>query len=152
MGTGVSLLSGAIFRGALLQVRVSAPADGSVLARIIRSVREAQAGKAPTQRFIDRFAARYTPLVVALAVLLAVALPMLGLLGWQAALYQSLVLLVIACPCALVIATPVTLVSARAKRSSSSCSTSSFSRSTRGPRWAGGERSCPSDRRTGPCP
>ncbi|MDC7700573.1 heavy metal translocating P-type ATPase [Vogesella indigofera] len=113
-GPGDAVFAGAINGGALVQLRVTAPADGSVLARIIRSVREAQAGKAPTQRFIDRFAARYTPLVVALAVLLAVALPMLGLLGWQAALYKALVLLVIACPCALVIATPVTLVSALA--------------------------------------
>ncbi|MDC7703543.1 heavy metal translocating P-type ATPase [Vogesella indigofera] len=113
-GPGDAVYAGAINGGALVQLRVTAPADGSVLARIIRSVREAQAGKAPTQRFIDRFAARYTPLVVALAVLLAVALPMLGLLGWQAALYKALVLLVIACPCALVIATPVTLVSALA--------------------------------------
>lgn len=111
-GPGDAVYAGAINGGALVQLRVTAPADGSVLARIIRSVREAQAGKAPTQRFIDRFAARYTPLVVALAVLLAVALPTLGLMGWQAALYQALVLLVIACPCALVIATPVTLVSA----------------------------------------
>ena len=113
-GPGDTVFAGSINGGALVQLRVTAPADGSVLARIIRSVREAQAGKAPTQRFIDRFAARYTPLVVALAVLLAVALPLLGLMGWQAALYQSLVLLVIACPCALVIATPVTLVSALA--------------------------------------
>lgn len=111
-GPGDAVYAGAINGGALVQLRVTAPADGSVLARIIRSVREAQAGKAPTQRFIDRFAARYTPLVVALTVLLAVALPTLGLMGWQAALYQALVLLVIACPCALVIATPVTLVSA----------------------------------------
>ncbi len=111
-GEGDAVFAGAINGQGLVLVRVTAAADGSVLARIIRSVRDAQAGKAATQRFIDRFAAVYTPIVVAVAVLLALGLPLAGWMTWQAALYQALVLLVIACPCALVIATPVTLVSA----------------------------------------
>lgn len=113
-GPGDAVFAGAINGGSVVQLRVTAPADGSVLARIIRSVRDAQAGKAATQRFIDRFAARYTPIVVAIALLVALGLPLAGVMGWQAALYKALVLLVIACPCALVIATPVTLVSALA--------------------------------------
>lgn len=111
-GPGDTVFAGTINGGGLVTVRVSAVADGSLLARIIARVRDAQAGKAATQRFIDRFAAVYTPLVVGLAVLFAIAAPLAGWLPWQQALYQALVLLVIACPCALVIATPVTLVSA----------------------------------------
>ena len=111
-GPGDAVFAGTINGGGLVTVRVSAVADGSLLARIIARVRDAQAGKAGTLRFIDRFAAVYTPLVVGLAVLFAIAAPLAGWLPWQQALYQALVLLVIACPCALVIATPVTLVSA----------------------------------------
>lgn len=111
-GPGDAVFAGTINGAGLVTVQVTAAADGSLLARIIAQVRDAQAGKAATQRFIDRFAAVYTPLVVALAVLFAVAAPLTGWLPWQQALYQALVLLVIACPCALVIATPVTLVSA----------------------------------------
>lgn len=111
-GPGDAVFAGTINGAGLVTVQVTAAADGSLLARIIARVRDAQAGKAATQRFIDRFAAVYTPLVVALAVLFAVAAPLAGWLPWQQALYQALVLLVIACPCALVIATPVTLVSA----------------------------------------
>lgn len=109
---GQTVFAGAINGAGLVEVRVSAASDGSLLARIIDSVRDAQGARAPTQRFIDRFARYYTPLVVALALLLALVLPWLGLMTPKAAIYQSLVLLVIACPCALVIATPVTLVSA----------------------------------------
>ncbi|SCK04933.1 heavy metal translocating P-type ATPase [Vogesella sp. LIG4] len=111
-GPGDTVFAGTINGAGLVTVQVTASADGSLLARIIERVRDAQAGKAATQRFIDRFAAVYTPLVVALAVLFAIGAPLAGWLPWQQALYQALVLLVIACPCALVIATPVTLVSA----------------------------------------
>ncbi|MFC3533529.1 heavy metal translocating P-type ATPase [Vogesella facilis] len=111
-GPGEQVFAGTINGAALVTVQVTASADGSLLARIIARVRDAQAGKAATQRFIDRFAAVYTPLVVTLAVLFAIGAPLAGWLPWQQALYQALVLLVIACPCALVIATPVTLVSA----------------------------------------
>ncbi|MDO5057655.1 MAG: heavy metal translocating P-type ATPase [Lautropia sp.] len=111
---GDSVFAGTINQGSLLEIEVMAPAGESTLARIIRAVEQAQASRAPTQRLVDRFAGRYTPAVFVLAVAVAVLLPWLtDASGWQA-LYQALVLLVIACPCALVISTPVTVVSALA--------------------------------------
>jgi Cd2+/Zn2+-exporting ATPase len=110
-GPGDAVFAGTVNTHGSLVITVTAAAAGSTLARIIHAVEEAQASRAPIQRFIDRFAARYTPAVFVLA--LAVALlspPLLGLTPLDA-VYRALVLLVIACPCALVIATPVTLVS-----------------------------------------
>jgi Cd2+/Zn2+-exporting ATPase len=94
-----------------LHYRVLAAAGESTLARIIRAIESAQSARAPTQRFVDRFARIYTPLVVLLAVVIAVLPPLLGLGGWTEWVYKALVLLVIACPCALVISTPVSIVS-----------------------------------------
>jgi Cd2+/Zn2+-exporting ATPase len=108
---GDALYAGTINQAAALEMRVTAPAAESTLARIIRAVEEAQSARAPMQRFVDRFAAVYTPTVFALALAVALAAP--GLLDWSwgQAFYRALVLLVIACPCALVISTPVTIVS-----------------------------------------
>lgn len=106
------LFAGSINMQGALEYLTSATRDNSTLARIIHAVEEAQASRAPTQRFIDRFAKIYTPIVVAIACLVAIMPPLLfgGLLSdW---LYKALVLLVIACPCALVISTPVAVVSA----------------------------------------
>lgn len=94
-----------------LVVRVSKPAAASTLARIIQLVGEAEENKPPTQRFVDRFAAIYTPAVFVLAILVALVPPLLFGQPWLFWIYRSLVLLVIACPCALVIATPVSIVS-----------------------------------------
>ena len=94
-----------------LTVRVTKPASESTLARIIQLVSEAEENKPPTQRFIDRFARIYTPAVFAVAILVALVPPLLFGHPWLSSIYQSLVLLVIACPCALVIATPVSIVS-----------------------------------------
>ena len=109
---GDSVWAGSINQQAELQVQVTAATADSMLARIVKAVEQAQASKAPTQRFVDRFAAIYTPIVMVLAVLLAVLAPLLLDWTWMQSLYQALALLVIACPCALVLSTPVTVVSA----------------------------------------
>lgn len=109
---GDELYAGSVNQHGELLMRVTAPPADTLLARIVRAVEQAQASKAPVQRFVDRFAAIYTPIVFVLALLLALLAPPLMGWGWQQAAYQALALLVIACPCALVISTPVTLVSA----------------------------------------
>lgn len=109
---GDPLYAGSVNQHGELLMQVTAEPAGTLLARIVRAVEQAQAGKAPIQRFVDRFAAVYTPIVFALAVLLALLAPPLMGWSWTQAVYQALALLVIACPCALVISTPVTVVSA----------------------------------------
>ncbi|WP_310634345.1 heavy metal translocating P-type ATPase [Paraburkholderia sp.] len=108
---GDALYAGSIVVDGVVEARVTAIARDSTLARIAAAVQQAQAQRAPTQRFVDQFARYYTPAVVALAVLIAVAGPLAFGGAWSAWLYKSLVLLVIACPCALVVSTPVTVVS-----------------------------------------
>jgi Cd2+/Zn2+-exporting ATPase len=93
---------------------VTHAAGDTMLDRIVATVQSAQGQRAQTQRFVDRFSRAYTPGVVALAVLVAVAPPLFDG-AWEAWLYKGLVLLVVACPCALVISTPVTVVSALAR-------------------------------------
>ena len=108
---GDAVYAGTINQTAALELRVTALASNSTLARIIHAVEEAQGSRAPTQRFVDRFAAIYTPGVFLLALAVALLTPWLLDLTWLQAVYKALVLLVIACPCALVISTPVTVVS-----------------------------------------
>lgn len=108
---GDQVFAGTINGSGMLEFRVLAVAAESTLARIIRAIETAQSARAPTQRFVDRFARVYTPLVVLLAVAIAILPPLLGHGGWFEWVYKALVLLVIACPCALVISTPVTIVS-----------------------------------------
>jgi Cd2+/Zn2+-exporting ATPase len=109
---GDELFAGSINGEGALEARVTRPARDSTLARIIHMVEEAQARKSRAQRFIDVFAKYYTPAVIAFAVLVAVLPPLVAGGGWGEWLYRALVLLVIACPCALVISTPVSVVSA----------------------------------------
>lgn len=97
-----------------LQIRTQGSAAESTLARIAQAVQNAQKGRASLERFVDRFSRIYTPIVVLLAIAIAVLPPLLGWMGWFDAVYKALVLLVIACPCALVISTPVAVVSALA--------------------------------------
>jgi len=111
-----------VFAGTLnlsgsFEFRVTAGAAGTTLARIIHAIGEAQESKAPTHRFVDRFARIYTPAVLLVAVAVALAPPLLLGAAWAVWVYRALVLLVIACPCALVISTPVTIVSGLAAAS-----------------------------------
>lgn len=108
---GDPVFAGTINETGTLEVMVTAEASNTTLARIIHSVEQAQGSRAPTQQFVDRFAAIYTPAVFIMAVLVATLTPVFMGLTWVDAVYKALVLLVIACPCALVIATPVTVVS-----------------------------------------
>jgi len=108
---GETVFAGTINLAGEFDYRATKAANDTTLARIIHAVEQAQASRAPTQRIIDRFAAIYTPAVFALALGIAVLWPLLGLGAWTEGVYRALVLLVIACPCALVISTPVTVVS-----------------------------------------
>jgi Cd2+/Zn2+-exporting ATPase len=108
---GDAVFAGTINETGMLEIKVTAAAANTTLARIIQAVEQAQGTRAPTQQFVDKFAAVYTPAVFALAVAVAVLAPLLADWTWAQATYKALVLLVIACPCALVIATPVTVVS-----------------------------------------
>ncbi len=112
---GDEVFAGTINTSGALEVRVTRRAEDNTLSRMIELVREAQARQAPVQRFVDRFARVYTPVVTAVAFLVAVVPPLAfgqpfwGDAGW---LMRALQMLVIACPCALVISTPVSVVSA----------------------------------------
>lgn len=108
---GDTVFAGTINQAGELEYTVTAAADQSTLARIIHAVEQAQGSRAPTQRFVDRFSNIYTPAVFALAVAVAVIPPLFMGAAWFDWLYRALVLLVVACPCALVISTPVTIVS-----------------------------------------
>ncbi len=108
---GDEVFAGTVNQNGELEVRTRAAANDSTLARIIRAVQDAQGSRAPTQRFVDVFAKYYTPVVFAAAVLLAVVPPLLLGGEWATWVYRALVMLVVACPCALVISTPVTVVS-----------------------------------------
>jgi len=109
---GDAVLAGTLNAEGALEVEVTADAAHSALARIVQLVKEAETRRAPIEEFVKRFARVYTPVITGLAVIVMVAPPALGLgtgLDW---FVRGLTLLVIACPCALVIATPVTVVSA----------------------------------------
>ncbi|MDD2104864.1 heavy metal translocating P-type ATPase [Pseudomonas asiatica] len=108
---GDKLFAGTINQAGALEFRVTAAAGQSTLARIIKAVEEAQGARAPTQRFVDRFSRIYTPVVFAIALAVAVIPPLFMAGAWFDWVYRALVLLVVACPCALVISTPVTIVS-----------------------------------------
>ena len=107
---GDQVFAGTINNEGSLEIRVTKIAGDSTLARIIRLVKEAQEQKAPTQRFVDVFARYYTPIVTVAAVVIFVVPPLMFGGEWSDWLYRACVLLIIACPCALVISTPVSIV------------------------------------------
>ena len=108
---GDKVFAGTINESGSFEYRVTARQTDSTLARIIRAVEDAQGRRAPTQRFVDRFAKIYTPIIFIMALAVAFVPPLAFGLPWMAWVYKALVLLVIACPCALVLSTPVTIVS-----------------------------------------
>jgi len=110
-GPGDTVFAGTVNDAGSFEFEVTALAGNTMLAHIIHAVEEAQGRRAPTQRFVDRFARVYTPAVFAVALLTAVLPPLFLGAAWFDSVYKALVLLVIACPCALVISTPVTIVS-----------------------------------------
>jgi Cd2+/Zn2+-exporting ATPase len=109
---GDEVYAGTINGHGAIEVRVLRLGRDSRLARIIHLVETAQSRRAPVQSFVDRFARVYTPVVLALAAAVAVLPPLVADGSVQTWLYRALVLLVIACPCALVISTPVSIVAA----------------------------------------
>lgn len=108
---GDNVYAGTVNQQGELVFQVVKPANQTLLARIIREVEHAQSVRAPIQRFVDRFARVYTPAVFLIALLVCLLGPFVSGMAWLESIYKALVLLVIACPCALVISTPVTIVS-----------------------------------------
>ncbi|HBS1481240.1 TPA: heavy metal translocating P-type ATPase [Klebsiella pneumoniae] len=108
---GDSVFAGTINESGSFEYRVTALANNSTLARIIHAVEAAQGSRAPTQRFVDQFARWYTPVEFGVAIAVALLPPLFMGAAWLDWIYRALVLLVVACPCALVISTPVSIVS-----------------------------------------
>ena len=118
-GAGDTVFAGTISTDGALRIRVSATAADNTIARVVRLVEEAQESKAPTERFIDRFSRYYTPGVVAAGAAIAFVPPLLFGGAWSEWIYKGLAILLIGCPCALVISTPAAIaagLSAGARR------------------------------------
>ncbi|MFE1597486.1 heavy metal translocating P-type ATPase [Methylobacterium sp. ID0610] len=111
-GPGASVFAGTINTDAVLRVRVTAAAADNTIARVVRLVEEAQESKARTERLIDRFSRYYTPAVVVVAALVAVFPPLVLGQSWGEWIYKGLAILLIGCPCALVISTPAAIAAA----------------------------------------
>ncbi|WP_183899017.1 heavy metal translocating P-type ATPase [Rhizobium metallidurans] len=108
-GVDDKVFAGTVNGDAALRVRVTAAAADNTIARVVKLVEEAQESKAPTERFIDRFSFYYTPGVVVVAALVATLPPLLAGGDWNEWIYKGLALLLIGCPCALVISTPAAI-------------------------------------------
>ncbi|WP_284777871.1 heavy metal translocating P-type ATPase [Agrobacterium sp. lyk4-40-TYG-31] len=118
-GVGDTVFAGTINTDAVLRVKVTAVSGDNTISRVIRLVEEAQDSKAPTQRFIDKFSTYYTPAVLVVAALVAVIPPLFLGGSWQEWIYKGLAILLIGCPCSLVISTPAAIaagLSAGARR------------------------------------
>jgi len=118
-GPGDEVFAGTINADAVLRIRVSTAAADNTIARVVRLVEEAQESKAPTERFIDRFSRFYTPAVLLAGALVATVPPLALAADWSTSIYKGLAILLIGCPCALVISTPAAIaagLSAGARR------------------------------------
>jgi Cd2+/Zn2+-exporting ATPase len=113
-GPDEAVFAGTVNGDSLLRVRVTAAAADNTIARIVRLVEEAQDSKAPTERFIDRFSRYYTPGVVVVAALVAIVPPLWFGADWSGWIYKGLAILLIGCPCALVISTPAAIAASLA--------------------------------------
>ncbi|MEX2285736.1 MAG: heavy metal translocating P-type ATPase [Planctomycetaceae bacterium] len=108
---GDAVFAGTINQTGVIEVEVTRPAGESLLSRILHMVSEAQSRRAMSEQWIEQFARYYTPTMMALALAVAIVPPLVFDAGWSQWVYNGLVVLVIACPCALVISTPVSIVS-----------------------------------------
>ncbi|KQV38389.1 MULTISPECIES: heavy metal translocating P-type ATPase [unclassified Rhizobium] len=111
---GNDVFAGTVNGEAALRVKVTAEAADNTIARVVRLVEEAQESKAPTERFIDRFSRYYTPGVVVVAALVAILPPLIAGASWNEWIYKGLAILLIGCPCALVISTPAAIAASLA--------------------------------------
>jgi len=109
---GDQLFAGSLNEEGMLEYQVTAAAGSTTLDRIAAAIQQAQQQRAPTENMIDAFAKIYTPCVFVFAIVVALVPPLFLAMSWHDSIYKALILLVIACPCALVISTPVTVVSA----------------------------------------
>jgi Cd2+/Zn2+-exporting ATPase len=108
--SGDDVFAGTLNQQGSIRVRVTKLVEDTTLSKIIHLVQEAQGKRAKTQAFVDRFSQYYTPIVMALAFVISIVPPLLFAQSWEEWIYRGLALLIVACPCALIISTPVALV------------------------------------------